>query len=224
MLTAPIRRMAQRTSLTVLAVIIALVAMPGWAQASTYRFWNFWVVESGQWVYSPLGPASTFPADGSVQGWVFAATDADSASVAPSMDPATVFDSACSGIPGDPGLKRVAFVIDSGSPDIAPDGEVPPTVTVLCAIGALDANGYELLNSVADLRTENGFVCAMNSYPAMECSAEFDPRATQESTSVSEGVPQETPPPSSSVAPLGTAVAIGLAAVAAFYFWRRRSA
>lgn len=220
--------------------IFTSITTPGAAQASTYRFWNFWTVDSDAWVYSQLGPASTFPEDGSVQGWVFAATDADSPSIPPDIAPDEAFDRACAEIPASSGQKRVAIVLDSGTIDIAPTGQVPPTLEVVCAIGSVDASGYELLNSVAQLRTENGFVCAINGYPAMECSAEFTPgevgiansensgseNSSSENSNSENNVAIETDSSateSNALAPIGTALVVGLAAVAGFYFWRRRS-
>ena len=222
---APAPGMTQRIALVLLTSIFAFVVVPGAAQASTYRFWNFWTVSENSWVYSQLGPASTIPEDGSVQGWVFAATDSDSASVAPSVDSTVVFEKACNEFPEVPEQKRVAFVIDSGSSNIAPEGQTPPGLELICATGEIGAHGYELLNSVTELRTENGFVCAINSYPAMECSAVFDPQDIQNQVqaivpeSVSEAASQEP----GNLAPLGTAAVIGLIAVAGFYFWRKRS-
>ena len=222
---APALGMTQRTALVLLTLIFAFVVMPGAAQASTYRFWNFWTVSENSWVYSQLGPASTIPEDGSVQGWVFAATDADSASVAPSVDSTVVFEKACSDFPEVPEQKRVAFAIDSGSSDIAPEGQMPPGLELICATGEIGAHGYELLNSVTELRTENGFICAINSYPAMECSALFDPQDIQEQVQViaSESISEATSEETGSLAPLGTAAVIGLIAIAGFYFWRKRS-
>ncbi len=220
---APALRMTQGTALILLTLIAANFVMPGAAQASTYRFWNFWTVSDNSWVYSQLGPASTFPEDGAVQGWVFAATDADSASVAPSIEAAGVFEKACREFPEVPDQKRMAFVIDPGSAEIAPDGQIPPAPQFVCATGSIEANAYELLNSVTELRTENGFICAINSYPAMECSAVFDPSGIKEAAMETEATASDPSEESSNLAPLGTAVVIGLVAVAGFYFWRKRS-
>ena len=253
MLPAPAPALAVRTTLGLLVLVVfstaaALLLGAGAAQASTYRFWNFWTAETGVWTYSQLGPASTFPADGSVQGWVFAATDANSESMAPAVEPAGAFESACGAIEVRADQKRVALVLDSGLPEIAPTGQTPPAVVITCAVGDTDASGYELLNSVTTLRTENGFICAINEYPAMECSASYEPAASEsnaveldasESNAVeldasepnaveldaSEPATSEPidPQESNALAPLTTALVIGLAAVTGFYFWRRRS-
>lgn len=211
--------------------MIIVIMAPGAAQASTYRFWNFWTTEDGDWAYSQLGPASTVPLDGSVQGWVFAATDAASASVAPNVDPQAAFDAACATTPVQTGRKRVAIVIDPGAVEIAPDGQNPPALLTHCATGDVGAQGYELLNSVAELRTDNGFICAINSYPAMECSAEFEPRQAsaseditpKESATETVDLAQPKPEESNALAPVASALVFGLLAVAGFYYWRRRT-
>jgi len=84
-----------------------------------------------------------------------------------------------------------------------------------------------------ELRTDNGFICGISGFPETEC-------ATPVSDYVASASPQRiplTPIPdvaiesseqatdstqTSSLAPVGTAVVIGLLAVAGFYFWRRR--
>jgi hypothetical protein len=209
-------------TLVVFAAAAAILFSAGAAQASTYRFWNFWTAENNVWTYSQLGPASTFPTDGSVQGWVFAATDVTSESMTPAVELEGAFESACGGIEVGVDQKRVALVLDSGSPDIAPVGQTPPAVVVVCAVGDMDASGYELLNSVTTLRTENGFVCAINGYPAMECSAVYEPAVVESSESI-DAVDVKTPRESNALAPIATALIIGLAAVTGFYFWRRRA-
>ena len=131
------------------------------------------------------------------------------------------------------GTKRIAIVIDAGDPALAPEGETPPAPTAYCAVGKVDANGYELLKTVVELRTDNGFICGISGFPETEC-------ATPVSDYVASASPQRiplTPIPdvaiesseqatdstqTSSLAPVGTAVVIGLLAVAGFYFWRRR--
>lgn len=227
MLPALTSCMARRIALLILALVVAVSAMPGVAQASTYRFWNFWTAQEQSWVYSQLGPASTFPEDGSVQGWVFAATDADSESVSPAIDPSDVFDLACGTTASTANQKRVAFVVDSGTAEIAPEGQTAPELLLVCAVGDEGASGYELLNSVAKLRTENGFICAINAYPAMECSAAFNPTEAPPTEVTTSEQSEESAPvtadQNSALAPVGTALVIGLVAVAGFYYWRRRS-
>ena len=230
MLPAPAPRLARLSALVLPALLVAVFVMltsPGAAQASNYRFWNFWTAEDAEtWVYSQLGPASTFPSDGTIQGWVFAATDASSPSVPPGITPREAFELGCSDVPIEPDTTRVALVLDSGTIDIAPTGQVPPTLEVVCAVGGLEASGYELLNSATKLRTENGFICAINEYPAMECSAEFEPGEVAIASSEASEMDAPTtgdPVDSNALAPVSTAVVLGLVAVAGFYFWRRRT-
>lgn len=222
MLPAPALVTTRRIAFACVTLVVASIFVPGAAQASTYRYWNFWTMSDGSWVYSQLGPASTFPEDGDVQGWIFAATDEDSKSVPPSTIATFTFADACRDTPTVAQMKRVALVIDSGSIEIAPEGQTPPELSILCATGDIAASGYELLNSVTELRTQNGLICAMNAYPAMECAAAFNPRevTVTAANQQSEPTPQQT---TSAVAPLGTALVVGMIAVAGFYFWRKRS-
>jgi len=136
-----------------------------------YRYWTYWVLENGQWSFSQVAPAGTLPDDGAVQGWRFAVTTiAGSSTSAPRTDPTLAFDRACAEISAPAGNKRVAIVIDSGEAGIAPNGETPPTPRVACAVVDDDATGAQAVSSVADLRVENGLVCAIDRYPARECA------------------------------------------------------
>ena len=53
---------------------------------------------------------------------------------------------------------------------------VAPMTAVLatCVVAEPDASGYEILRSVAEVRTENGLVCAVAGYPTGECAPVLD--------------------------------------------------
>ncbi|MBT4948709.1 MAG: hypothetical protein HON35_02870, partial [Actinobacteria bacterium] len=111
---------------------------------------------------------------------------------------------------------------------LAPQGETPPAPVAYCAVGTLDANGYNLLKNIVELRTDNGFICGISGYPLSECAtpvADYvastppEPITTNQAAVITEN-PAE-PAAQSSLAPLGTALVFGLLAVAGFYFWRR---
>lgn len=136
-----------------------------------YRYWTFWIVDQGQWAFSQLGPASTLPPDGAVQGWRFAVTTSAGNSLAsPRTDPASAFDRACGRVDAVAGAKRVAIVIDAGDRDTAPSGQSPPSPRAACAVVEVDATGAKALASVADLRIRDGLVCGIDNYPAHECA------------------------------------------------------
>ncbi|MFE2311553.1 SCO2322 family protein, partial [Streptomyces sp. NPDC059411] len=98
-------------------VLTLLAASP--ALASTYRYWSFWDGSGGQWKYATQGPSSARPADGSVQGFHFVVSkDAADQAAPPRTGPD--FAAVCSATPAVDGKKRVAVVIDFGSPADAP--------------------------------------------------------------------------------------------------------
>ncbi|WP_436840256.1 prenyltransferase/squalene oxidase repeat-containing protein [Streptomyces flavofungini] len=55
-------------------------------------YWSYWIAPPGQdyWTYSPLGAMSQKPKNGSVEAWVFGATDPDGTSGGPTFTPAQV--------------------------------------------------------------------------------------------------------------------------------------
>lgn len=155
------------------ALVIALVASP--AHAAAYRYWTYWQAAptAAAWTFSTQGAGTAVPADGAVEGWAFGVTT-DSAS--PEDAPSTLPDFAaiCADTPAWADGKRVALVIDPGSPALAPDGEVPPPPVTACVVADPDATGYEILRSVADVRTDNGLVCGVAGYPSAECAPVLD--------------------------------------------------
>ncbi len=222
------RSLTRNLSLVLVAILLFSLSAVAGAQATAYRYWNFWTQDGDTWSYSPVGPASTNPAEGSAQAWRFDASSPSVAGLAPADSPTVVFERACAAVSPIKGSKRVAILIDSGDLALAPQGETPPAPVAYCAVGTLDANGYNLLKNIVELRTDNGFICGISGYPVSECAtpvADYVASTPPESIT-SDLVPisaDETPRSSeqSSLAPLGTALVFGLLAVAGFYFWRR---
>jgi hypothetical protein len=211
------------------ATVMFTLSVAGNANAAEYKYWTFWTQEGDSWVFSPVGSASTNPPEGSAQAWRFDATSPSVPGVPPADSPSAVFERACSDVLPIVGTKRVAIVIDSGDPALSPEGEVPPAPTAYCAVGKLDTHGYDLLKTVVELRTDNGFICGISGYPASEC-------ATPVADYVVSTAPQPLTEPivpdvardaalassDTTMAQLGSAFVIGLLAVAGFFFWRRR--
>lgn len=222
------RPQIQKACLALGATLVFCMSVAGNANAAEYRYWTFWTQEGDSWVFSPVGSASTNPPDGSAQAWRFDATSPSVAGTPPADFPGAVFESACGDVLPIVGTKRVAIVIDSGDPALAPEGEGPPSPTAYCAIGKLDAHGYDLLKTVVELRTDNGFVCGISGYPAAECAT---PVTDYVASIPAQPITQELVPDVSrdaevasgqtSLAQLGSALVIGLLAVAGFFFWRR---
>jgi MYXO-CTERM domain-containing protein len=149
------------------ALLSALAAAP--AGATGYRYWSFWERTGGGWAYATQGPATSRPADGSVQGFRFAVSE-DSADASRPRGTAS-FAEVCAGTPARTGSKRVALVIDFGTAADAPGGETPPAARTACARVAADASTAEALAAVAKpLRYDtNALLCAIADYPERGC-------------------------------------------------------
>lgn len=217
---------------TALAATLSFsLSVAGHANAAEYRYWNFWTQEGDSWVFSPVGSASTNPAEGSAQAWRFDATSPSVPGMPPADAPSAVFERACSDVLPIVGTKRVAIVIDSGDPALSPEREVPPAPTAYCAVGKLDTHGYDLLKTIVKLRTDNGFICGISGYPASECAtpvanyvASTPPQPITEQL-IPDGAPDAGIASSdTAMAQLGSAMVIGLLAIAGLFYWRRSKA
>jgi hypothetical protein len=202
----------------VLAVGLALVlgvgawwALPTTANATSYRYWTYWIGDSGNWAFSSVGAARR-PPDGGVEGWRFEVSPAASSSQPPRT--AASFAAICGSAQPAAGMKRVALVIDYGTASDAPPGERPPAgIVKVCQEVAADATGYQVLGAVAAIRAQGGLVCGIGGYPATGCGEPVaDPRPTSTPTTASSPPPggatsggSGTPPPSA--APTATPAA-----------------
>jgi hypothetical protein len=155
-------------AVAVLAVATVLLSLTP-ASAASYRYWSFWEGTGTGWSYQQAGPNTFRPADGSVDGWRFgvSADSADGAKPRSTPD----FATACARTPAVSGKKRVAVVIDYGTPADAPSGSTPPAPVTECAVLAPDASSAELLAQVSPpLRYDsNGILCAITGYPRTTC-------------------------------------------------------
>ncbi|MGX1676666.1 SCO2322 family protein [Streptomyces althioticus] len=161
--------MTRRLTLLFLAALLPLLAGAGQAQAAGYRYWSFWERDGSAWTYATVGPSMSRPADGDVVGFRFSVSE-DSGDAAKPRG-AAGFDTICAKTPAEDGTKRVALVIDFGTPADAPSGAQPPAGRTLCAQVAQDATTAEALASVAEpLRYDsNALLCAIAGYPAKGC-------------------------------------------------------
>jgi hypothetical protein len=169
---SPVRR--GRTPLRVLLALIlagafaALTLAP--AQAAAYRYWGFYQLDKGAWVFAQKGPDQTVPADGSVEGWRFAVGDEQSTRLPRAV---LSFDAICATAPAAAGQKRVGLVVDFGRPaDSADPATTPPAPTALCATVPTAATSTDVLAKAGKLRTEKGLVCGIDGYPATDCGGE----------------------------------------------------
>ncbi|MFI2435608.1 SCO2322 family protein [Streptomyces sp. NPDC018693] len=179
--------MSRRRALTVvlLSALSALSALllplptAGAAGAATgYRYWSFWTHDGKGWTYATEGPSTARPSDGDVHGFRFAVSD-DSANAAQPRG-AAAFGPICARTPAQDGTKRVALIIDFGTPTDAPSGETPPAPRTACARVASDATTAEALASVAKpLRYDpNALLCAIAGYPEKGCAEQVSTNNT----------------------------------------------
>ncbi|MFD6887942.1 SCO2322 family protein [Streptomyces sp. NPDC059957] len=216
------RRSRPALPVLVLGVILTVLAASP-ALASTYRYWSFWDGAGGKWAYATQGPSSLRPADGSVQGFHFAVSkDAADQAAPPRAD--ADFAAICSGTAPVAGKKRIALVIDFGTPAEAQAGETPPqdAPRTACAQVGPDATTAEALAEVAKPLRYNSaaLLCAVSGYPKQGCG---EPIADTAATPAPDK-PADTSADSDSGGPSAGLLA-GIAAVAALgaaAFWQSR--
>jgi hypothetical protein len=161
-----LRRLSAAFLLCLLTAALAGVAAPASA-AEGYTYWGYYQRADDGWAFSQKGANEVTPDDGTVEGWRFATT-VGTQPRPPRTD--LTFDEVCAGSEAGDGEKRVAVVLDYGVAEDAPDGEEPPTPEAQCAVVPEDANGQQVLDSVADVRVEDGLTCGINGYPAGACA------------------------------------------------------
>ncbi|KUN05080.1 hypothetical protein AQI95_16375 [Streptomyces yokosukanensis] len=177
----------RRTAGLLLAAFAALVAAVPQAHATGYRYWSFWERSGGQWTYATQGPSTARPDDGAVEGFRFAVS-ADSADASRPRGAAD-FGAICSATPAKSGMKRVALVLDFGTPADAPSGETPPGGRTACARVSADGTTAEALAAVAGpLRYDtNALLCAISGYPKKGCGEQVSASSDKKSPQKSDG-------------------------------------
>ncbi|MFJ6552907.1 SCO2322 family protein [Streptomyces luteogriseus] len=205
--------MIRRVLLLLLASLL-LCAGAGQAKAAGYRYWSFWERDGEQWVYATQGPSLARPSDGDVQGFRFAVSE-DSASATRPRGTAD-FATICARTPAKDGRKRVALVIDFGTPADAPGGETPPAARTACARVSPDATTAEALAAVAKpLRYDtNALLCAISGYPEKGCGEQVSQRQDQQQKpAAEEKTPSDDGPSLGLVAGIAVVVLLGGAAI-----------
>ncbi|MFJ3660722.1 SCO2322 family protein [Streptomyces sp. NPDC090119] len=208
-----------RRAAALLIASLLVLAAAAEAQAAGYRYWSFWDRSGDRWTYATQGPAMQRPDDGSVQGFRFAVS-ADSSDANRPRGTAD-FGSICAKTPAKAGTKRVALVLDFGTPADAPAGETPPAARTVCARVAPDASTADALAQAAKpLRYDtNALLCAIAGYPARGCGEQV---AADEQTSGEQAAPKDDGP--SLGLPLGIGVIVVLGGAAFWQARRRRNA
>ncbi len=182
------RTLALRGAAVVTATLVLAALVGTWgastAEATSYRFWAYWLGSDTGWSFSNQG-ASRRPADGTVEGWRFAVSEASSSTTPPRHS--TSFAQICGSTPPQDGKKRVGLVVDFGTATDAPKGETAPARIATCVVAPADANGYAVLAAAVQLRTDAGLICGMNGYPATECGVAVADPTTSPSAAPTEG-------------------------------------
>uniref|UniRef100_UPI0030C68F21 SCO2322 family protein n=1 Tax=Streptomyces bohaiensis TaxID=1431344 RepID=UPI0030C68F21 len=153
-----------------------------------YRYWSFWLRDTADtadtadgtdeetdggpdesWRYATEGPGTLRPADGAVLGFRFGIGTGTGGAEQPR--PTDTFAAVCDATEAGADERRVALVLDFGTRDEAPPGEVPPPPATVCAVVADGATGAETLAAVAGpLRYDRaGLLCAIRGYPERGC-------------------------------------------------------
>jgi hypothetical protein len=208
---------AVRRAASLLCAALLLSAGAGQAHAAGYRYWSFWERTGGHWTYATQGPSIVRPDDGAVEGFRFAVS-ADSADASRPRGAAD-FGTICAGTPAESGRKRVALVLDFGTPADAPSGERPPARRTACARVPADATTAQALAAVATpLRYDsNALLCAIAGYPKQGCGEQVSASTGRKSPA---GNGADNGP--SLGLPLGAAVVAVLAGAAVWRARRRR--
>lgn len=201
-----------------------------------YRFWGYYQYTGGQWAFAQKGSEAVVPTDGAVEGWRFAVGGAKPRVPRAAGD----FTTICGATPAETGKKRVALVIDPGTPADSASGQAPPAATGTCVVTDLKATGAKILAAVKPVRIEKGLTCGIGGYPATGCGDQvknINVPATDEPVKLEIGpavgaapAPSATPSPSADSQPaksnkVGWAggVLILLIAVGGYLTSRRRA-
>ncbi|MFE6777867.1 SCO2322 family protein [Streptomyces sp. NPDC057702] len=139
------------------------------AAADGYRYWSFWERDGGAWTYATQGPATPRPGDGDTVGFRFAVSRDTRDAVRP-RGPAD-FAAICADTPARDGAKRIAVVLDFGTPGDAPGGDRPPASRTACARVGDDGTAADALARVAKPLRYNSaaLLCAIAGYPTSGC-------------------------------------------------------
>ena len=130
-----------------------------------YRFWGYYQWTNGQWAFSQKGADAYVPADGAVEGWRFALGGAKPRVPRAAGD----FGAICGKTPAETGKKRVALVVDPGTPEDAVSGETPGQAAGTCVVTDPKSTGAQVLAAAGPVRIEKGLTCGIAGYPAKGC-------------------------------------------------------
>ena len=160
--------------LTLLILLTSMFVLPSAEAAGKgWRYWGYFQSAPGKstWVAAMTGPTVDI-ADGAVEGWSFVFSSDDVPSIAPKVKPN--FKAICGNTKADSDTKRIALVVEFGSPVWAPKGEKTSKTITRCVRTANDSQGIDVLGQVVKIRAAaSGLICGLNGFPAKECGVEI---------------------------------------------------
>lgn len=187
----PIRRLLGGLSVLLLAVLFVAGTARTAEAADGFRYWNYFHVESGKYVFAQTGPADVTPKDGAVEAYRYGlSSTADG--ITPRTDATTyTVQDICKGTTAKKGQKLVGVLLDYGTAADADGGRTPPDPRAACAAVPTNANGQQVLDAVADVRLDKGLTCGIDGYPVKGCSVTVkNPPAAATEQSVGFALPQ----------------------------------
>ena len=170
--------MKRNVALVFIATLFSSLISVTSANAADYRYWTFWVTTSDQWSFANEGAGTLKATDQMVTGWKFAITGADNGTP---PNQSAVFAELCPDTSEQAGVLRVAVVVDFNDASVAPEGETPPSESLINCVTVNDGQtAADALNAAGlDVRANDGFVCGINGYPKEECGVEVPSTATE---------------------------------------------
>lgn len=159
---------------TLSVLLLALLFVAGTARtadaADGYKYWNYFHVQNGKYVFAQTGPADFTPKNGAVEAYRYGlSSTADGITPRTAATTYTVAD-ICAGTKAKTGQKLVGVLLDYGTAADAESGETPPKPRAACAAVPTAANGQQVLDAVADVRIEKQLTCGIDGYPVKSCS------------------------------------------------------
>ncbi|MGI5337783.1 SCO2322 family protein [Streptomyces sp. CA-181903] len=209
-----------------LLAVLAGVTAAAPAHAAGYRYWSFWQADgkkaSHGWTYATQGPSQARPGDGDTVGFRFAVSADSSDATKPRSAPD--FAAVCDRTPARDGGKRIAVVLDFGTPADAPGGERPPAGRTACARVADDASAADALAAVAKPLRYNSaaLLCGIDGYPRTGCGEKAEATAPKSAEPRAEEEEDGSGGPSAGLIG-GVAAVVALGAAAAWQARRRRA-
>lgn len=164
------RRLVVRLLPALLVALLAVLSAGPASAADGYRYWNYFHLSKGAYVFAQTGPADFKPKDGAIEAYRYGLSSA-----ADGIKPRTAattysLSDICGSTKAGTGKKRVGVLIDYGTAADSASGDVLPKPRAACAVVPSAANGQQVLDQVADVRVQKQLTCGIDGYPASSCS------------------------------------------------------